>query len=43
MRKPRSGDYTTVSPGQTADVEIGGIIVQMKNTRDNPVYLKWRI
>jgi hypothetical protein len=43
MRKPRSGDFTTVAPGQTADMEIGGVIVQMKNTRDTPVYLKWRI
>jgi hypothetical protein len=43
MRKPRSGDFTQLDPGETSDQDIGGIIVQISNARDSPVYLKWRI
>ena len=43
MRKPRSGDFTQLDPGKTSDQDIGGIIVQVMNNRDSPVYLKWRI
>lgn len=42
-RKPRSGDFTQIAPGQTGSVETGPVNVLISNAGSNPVYFKVRV
>lgn len=43
LRKPRTGDYLTIMPQDWQDERIAGVAIQITNTREKPIYLKWRI
>jgi len=43
LRKPRTGDFIEVQPQCWTDEKIAGVSIGITNTREKPIYLKWRI
>lgn len=43
LRKPRTGDYTIIESDNWFNETIAGIKINIRNSREKPIYLKWRI
>lgn len=43
LRKPRTGDFITIEGDKAKCEIIAGVGITVSNTREKPIYLKWRI